>query len=106
MTVPTSFNVTDSNGIRRTIAAIPAAEAERYHLLGMGLGINLGHAVLEGINHCPDFRDRVVGFRVLDDEEGPQVTMNEAGEKRSAASYLREQTGYDYVAVNFYEQRN
>ncbi len=103
MNAPTSFNFTTSSGIRRAIKPIDRDDLGSYHLLGRAVGVDFGHAFFEGTLHCPDFEDRVAGFRAL--EEGDAVEADDE-ELVRAARHCREVTGYDYVAVAFYEWRS
>jgi hypothetical protein len=102
MSIPTSLAVTNSSGVCRTISAIGAADVGRYHRLGTAAQVNFGAAYLSALNHCPDFRDRVVAFHVVD-QAAP--VDSETKKLVDVAHYMSERTGYEYVVVSFYERR-
>src|SRR5450759_4331961 len=86
--IPSTFRFTTRTGELRTIGEIADEDLPRYRSLGSGVGGSFILAFSPGTRHCPDFEDRVAGFRI---------------EKGELAATLERETGRSYLSVRFYE---
>jgi len=69
----------DGTRERKTIHPVAEEELDRYHLLGSGSGQSPGLAIFMGFRHCPDFYERVAGYRLTRDV-GAEVLENVSGD--------------------------
>lgn len=81
-----------SDGCGKTekdIRELTEEEAKSHKLLGKAFGINFGHCMYIAQSHCQNFRNRVVGYRLIKNDQ--------------TASVMEDATDYQYIAVEFYE---
>ena len=87
-----SFGVihTDGRRERKTIHPIPEAATSWYHFLGRGAAEDPGVILNSAFNHCPDFFNRVVAYRLVRSDE---------------ARLMEEVVGTSFGSIEFYERR-
>ena len=55
--------------MEKQIRELSEAEIVGRKLMGEAYGINLGHCTFIASQHCPDFWNRVVGYRLIKNDQ-------------------------------------
>jgi len=64
-------------------------EAKNYKCLGRAVGYGIGLCLYQAHKHCQDFANRVVAYRIIEND--------------NVASVVTEKLEKQYIAVEFYE---
>ncbi len=66
-------NLPDGTTRKREIKRITKEEAKDYKLLGSAIGENYGFCMYLAHKHCPNFRKRVVAFRLVRENKESKI---------------------------------
>ena len=75
--------------VAKEITELSEENLKECKLLGKSYGIHIYHCLYLANKYCKDFMDRVVGFRVIKDDEQAKI--------------FSKTTGKEYISVDFYE---
>jgi hypothetical protein len=84
-------------GGKKKIFEIPEEEVSKYNLLGTAGGPSIQFCLYYGWKYCPNFLDRVYGYRI--EKHGIGEMINEAAKEAGLPLRLQQN-----ITVSFYEK--
>lgn len=82
--------LSDGKKREKEIRELSAEEIKYCRLLGKGMGRDFYHCLYLADKHCKNFRERVIGFRIIKDDK--------------IAGMFAQATNLEYIAVEFFEK--